>query len=216
MLISFDSRLQFCRRWIATDDCFCANETGNGSHRRWRIGVGMRKSLRGFTLLELLVVIGIVASLCAIVLGLGRRALEAGHIARAQTELAALSSALEEYRRSCGDYPRTADAAQFLQALIGRCGPTGEATSIHGFVEIGKLSVENTADPFIDPGAVLVDPWGDRYVYTYKTLSPWNNASYVLYSIGPDALDSAALLNGGFVNPAPMENADNLYANQPR
>ncbi len=192
MLLSFDYYLQFCRRFRS------------------------RPRPRGFTLLELLVVIGIVASLGAIVLGLGRRAVEAGHLARTQTELATLSAALEEYRRVCGDYPRTEDAAQLLQALIGRRGPTGDVISIHGFIEAGKLSAENAADAFIDPAAVLVDPWGKRYVYAYKTQSPWNNTSYILYSIGPDGRDSATLLNGGFVNPAPMENTDNLCANQPR
>ncbi len=216
MLLSFDSCLQLCRRWIALGIRLCANGAASGSHRQRCGRLRSRRRHRGFTLLELLVVIGIVASLGAIIIGFGRRAVEAGHIARAQTELAALSTALEEYRRACGDYPRTADAAQFLQSLIGRRGSTGEAISIHGFTETGKFSVENAADPLVDSAAVLVDPWGRRYVYTYQTQSPWNNASYVLYSIGPDGRDIAALLNGGFVNPAPVENADNLCANQPR
>ena len=72
----------------------------------------------------------------------------------------------------------------------------------------------NTSDPYTSPSAVLLDPWGQPYVYAYKTQTPWNNASYVLYSAGPDGIDSPALQPGGFPDVAPAANLDNIHANR--
>lgn len=174
-----------------------------------------------FTLLELLAVITIVALLAGIVLGAGRRASGAGKIARAKAELAALSAALEGYKRSHGDYPRTDDAARLLQSLIGRRGP-GDAIidgrsllDAAGFVIARPASPDTPTDPFGDTGAVLIDPWSRPYVYAYKVpAGGWTNSGYLLYSPGPDGKDAPALLPGGFPDPAPSENADNLHANR--
>jgi type II secretory pathway pseudopilin PulG len=172
--------------------------------------------MSGFTLLEMVAVIGLIAALSGIVIGFGRHAVEASHGARAQTELAALATALDEYQRICGDYPRTNDESRLLQTLIGRRSPSDETIAIPALIEVTRFAVENESDPFSDSTAALIDPWGRRYRYAYKTLSPWSNSSYVLYSTGPDGRDSPALLAGGFVDRAPVENTDNVYANQSR
>lgn len=170
------------------------------------------KQWRGFTLLELLAVIAIIAVLCGLVIGGGRRANESAKSAQARAELAALAVALEEYQRICGDYPQTDDSARLLQSFIGRRGPRHALIAIHSLIDLTKFSTEPADDPRENPSTALIDPWGRVYRYAYKTQSPWDNSSYVLYSIGPDGRDSAALAAGGFSDPAPRENADNLYA----
>ncbi len=166
-----------------------------------------------FTLLEIMVTMAIVAALGAIALHGAHRASQASRVARAKAELAVLATALEDYRRMCGDYPRTNDASRLLQALIGQRGPRDEAVRLHSFVELARFSVSGVSDPFSDATAVIVDPWGRSYRYAYRTQSPWDNPGYVLYSVGSDGLDSAGLLPGGFADSAPLENTDNLYAN---
>jgi prepilin-type N-terminal cleavage/methylation domain-containing protein len=64
----------------------------------------------GFTLLELLVVIALIATLSSLLLGAGSYAFESGRISRTRAELAAWSAALEAYRTAHGDYPRSLDA----------------------------------------------------------------------------------------------------------
>jgi prepilin-type N-terminal cleavage/methylation domain-containing protein len=168
-----------------------------------------------FTLLELLAVVSIIAVLAGIVLGVGRRAAEAGKTARAKAELAALTAALESYKRDYADYPQTNDAARLLQSLIGRRGPTNAAITGRPLLEMARFATAGSRDPFSDSSAVLIDPWGQPYLYAYKTpASGWTNPGYVLHSVGPDGRDSP-LLPSGFPDPAPQATADNLYANRP-
>ncbi len=174
------------------------------------------RACRAFTLLELLAVLGIIAVLAAIVIGVGRRASESGKAARAKAELATLGAALESYRLAYGDYPRTGDAAIMLQSLLGKKGPAGTTLPTAGrpLLETARFTFRNGADPFTDASAVLLDPWERPYVYAYKSVTPWTNPSFVLYSAGPDGLDTPTLLAGGFPDVATAGNADNLHASR--
>jgi prepilin-type N-terminal cleavage/methylation domain-containing protein len=175
----------------------------------------------GFTLLELLTVIAIIGILAGIVIGVGRRATESGKGSRARAELAVIGTALESYRRIYGDYPQTDDEARLLQSLIGKAAPKGEPMTgrvlleMAKFAEAAPMAPTVPVDPFVNPGAVLLDPWGQPYVYVYKVpATGWANSSYVLYSIGPDGRDVPALLPGGLPDATPADNTDNLHANR--
>jgi general secretion pathway protein G len=158
-----------------------------------------------FTLLEVLTVVTLVAILAGLVLGVGGRAIEAGRAARARAELAAVAAALEAYKRTYGDYPRTDDASQLLRALLGQRGPAADA------IIAGRPLLENARFSIV--GGVLVDPWERPYVYVYKTPAVgWTNPSYVLYSAGPDRSDFSRLMSGGFPDATAPGNEDNIHA----
>jgi len=170
----------------------------------------------GFTLLELLAVLGVIAILAGIVLGVARRATASGHEARARAELAVIAGALEAYRREQGDYPRTDDAALLGQALLGRRDPDGRAIATSPVLEWQKLTWAEARDPRTDPAARLLDPWGRPYRYAYRVPpAGWSNSGFVLYSAGPDGRDQPALLPGGYPDLAAEGNADNLWASRP-
>ena len=59
-----------------------------------------------FTLIELIVVVGIIAVLAALVLSTVGYARKKGARARAETEIAAMSAASENYKADNGIYPR--------------------------------------------------------------------------------------------------------------
>jgi type II secretory pathway pseudopilin PulG len=164
-------------------------------------------------LLELLVVIGVIAILTGVVIGVGRRASESGRISRARAELAALSAALDAYKLTYGDYPRTDVPARLLQSLIGKRSPTYLPMTGRAVIETARFTIAGALDPLGNESAELVDPWEHPYRYAYKSQAGWTNPSYVLYSAGPDGLASTTLLPGGFPDVAAAGNADNVSAN---
>jgi prepilin-type N-terminal cleavage/methylation domain-containing protein len=169
----------------------------------------------GFTILELLLVVALVAVFSGMVLGIGRYVRNKGRATRAVTELASLAAALESYHLTYGDYPRTDQAGGLLQALVGRRGPTGDSIAGRPTIEVARFSLGPDGDPFLNETTELLDPWGEPYGYAYKSELPWSNPGYVLYSAGPDGSFSAALLTGGFPDYLGSGNADNLWANPP-
>ncbi len=120
----------------------------------------MLRSSRGFTLVELLVVMVIIGLLAALVapklfpkLGKGKQA-----AAKAQIEL--IGQALDHYRLDTGLYPTT---DQGLNALMSNPG------------------VEKWQGPYLKKGLPL-DPWGKPYIYQ----QPGSHGDYDLYSYGRD------------------------------
>ena len=120
-----------------------------------------RAASRGFTLLELLVVMVIIGLLAGYVgpklfAQIGKSETK---VARAQID--ALQKALDQYRIDTGRYPVT---AQGLAGLVQR--PADEP---------------RWSGPYLAK-AVPMDPWGRPYLYT----SPGQHGEYDLQSLGKD------------------------------
>lgn len=136
-----------------------------------------RRRRFGFTLTELLVVIGIIVALAAIGLPVVLRSYKQASKTRMQADLQTISTALNAYRQDFGDYPRVLDrdgavngrgwnigAAILCKALIGPYGtgvspndpPTLASLSN---VDVGQV-VSNSGGYvalFADPGPVPGD-----------------------------------------------------------
>jgi prepilin-type N-terminal cleavage/methylation domain-containing protein len=224
---------------------------------------GGRFGILGFTLLELLTVIAVIAILTTISIGSVRGAKERANIALARSELAALVTALEEFKRLYGDYPQTGEftqapatptgatnplpgpgvqtaQAKLFNCLTGVFGPRGFTNSdrLNGpnLLDVGKFTLNgtltnqflvpmsNTPNPPSKPeqNVCLLDPWGRRYIYYYKTArnpNQWQATSYVLYSAGRTVAANGAQTPSITVNTGLMlatqtaEMVDNIYAN---
>lgn len=117
---------------------------------------------RGFTLLEIMVVVAIIAILSTVVvLNVAGRTQDAA-VARAKQDVQSLSSALQLYKLDNFSYPST---QQGLEALVARPGGNPPAPNWKRYVQ--KL-----------PN----DPWGNPYQYLY----PGQRGEFDVYSLGAD------------------------------
>jgi general secretion pathway protein G len=127
-----------------------------------RTGISIGDTHRGFTLLELLVVMVILGLLAGIVAPqyFGQIGKSNAKVARAQIE--GFSQALDQYRLDVGQYP---SAEQGLAAL-----------------RIAPANTPRWAGPYLKRD-VPNDPWG--HAYQYKL--PGQHGEYDLLSLGADA-----------------------------
>ncbi|HIA47010.1 MAG TPA: type II secretion system protein GspG [Candidatus Hydrogenedentes bacterium] len=110
------------------------------------------RETEGFSLIELMVVIAIIAMLATAV-GVGMfGALDDANVAKAQAEISSFKTALIAYKIAFKKLPASGEG---LNALVN-----------------------NPKKNFLDANAVPMDPWGNPYVYT---LEGGNNFTIVSY-----------------------------------
>jgi len=128
-------------------------------HRRWAL-----KS--GFTLIEVMVVIAILAILAALIVPKVMSRPDEARVVAAKQDIAALMQALKLYRLDTKRYPTT---EQGLQALVARPGqaPVPDNWKAGGYVE--KLPL---------------DPWSKPYQY----LNPGLHGEIDVFSYGADGV----------------------------
>lgn len=121
-----------------------------------------RRRSRGFTLVELLVVLVILGLLAVIAVPQVAKLLGGAERKTAAIQIDQLSSILDIYRLDVGRYPSNEDG---LNALVER--PAG---------------VERWNGPYLRKAESLIDPWGNPYVYRY----PGEHGEFDIYSLGSD------------------------------
>lgn len=120
-----------------------ANQTKSGSPGTWRI------SRAGFTLVEMLVVLAIIAILATAV-GLSRGGLLAGAKRKtAISDIKVLKTALEVYDTDHGGYPTL---QQGLSALVSK-------------PSIPPVPANYPSGGYLDKKKQPTDPWGSEYIY---------------------------------------------------
>ncbi|MCY4209666.1 MAG: type II secretion system major pseudopilin GspG [Gammaproteobacteria bacterium] len=116
---------------------------------------------RGFTLIEVMIVIVVLSVLAALVVPniMGRP--DEARIAAAKIDLRSIANALALYKLDHHTYPTT---NQGLEALVNK--PAAGGAGYGGYLQ-----------------QLPKDPWGNEYLY----LSPGAHGPYDLYSLGADA-----------------------------
>ena len=117
---------------------------------------------RGFTLIEMLVVISIIGLIMALVGPRVLNFLSQSKVKAAKIQIESLTSALDLYVLDTGQYPSNSEG---LEALMQRPG-----------------TVTSWGGPYLKGNVVPKDPWGRPYIYH----SPSQHGAYDILSYGAD------------------------------
>lgn len=131
--------------------------------RRKRSGTGVGRSRwQGFTLLELMVVLLILALLASIAAPRVTKYLRRAKAETAKIQVNALAAAVDSFQLDTGRFPSDEEG---LKALVER-----------------PSNGENWDGPYIVKRDSLIDPWGKSYLYRF----PGRMADYDVYTLGAD------------------------------
>jgi general secretion pathway protein G len=139
------------------------------------------QSTRGFTLIEIMVVVVILGILAAVILPRIMDQPDKARVAKVKQDLRTISTALDLYKLDNFTYPST---AQGLQALV--TAPSGDPPAPNW-----KAGGYLPAPP--------MDPWNHPYQYSY----PGSHGEYDLFSLGADGKPGGDGLNADIGNWAP-------------
>jgi general secretion pathway protein G len=148
-----------------------------GRRRRARRHAG-RRGERGFTLVEILIVITIIGLIMGVV---GPRVLDRlteSKVKAAKIQIESFTSALDLYFLDTGRYPSSSEG---LGALVQRPG-----------------SIASWNGPYLRGEVVPTDPWGNAYVYR----APGRRGPYDIISYGADGQEGGTGVSGDIANGA--------------
>lgn len=126
---------------------------------------------KGFTLIELMVVVVILAILAMVVVPNVMERPDEARLVKVKQDISAVSSALKLYKLDNFQYPTT---DQGLEALVQK--PSDDP-------------MPKNWKPLLD--SVPSDPWGNPYLY----LSPGENGEFDLFTYGADGVDGGEGMN---------------------
>ncbi|SRR6266540_669541 len=137
-----------------------------------------RTAERGFTLVEVLVVITIIALIMALVGPRVLNYLAEAKVKAAKIQIESLSSALDLYFLDTGQHPSSSEG---LNVLVQRPG-----------------AVAGWNGPYLRGNVVPSDPWGRPYIYR----SPGQNGAYDIMSYGSDGQEGGTGVAADIVSAA--------------
>ena len=128
--------------------------------------VSRGQAQRGFTLVEIMMVVIIIGVLAAMIVPKFAGRTEQAKIARAKSDIAAIGVALDLYEMDTGRYP---ESSEWPSALVSD-QPSGGSSAAQS----------QWKGPYLKKKGAVNDPWGHEYQYTKE------GNSYKLVSLGPD------------------------------
>ncbi|MGF1448080.1 MAG: prepilin-type N-terminal cleavage/methylation domain-containing protein [Opitutales bacterium] len=173
---------------------------------------------QGFSLVEMMVVMGIIIALAALTMGVKQYLDAEAAENTARMEMQVLAAAIEAHKNTYGDYPYGTNERELYEALTGKSRWTPVPGSAPILVEVTELDLQKA---LIDETQMTVfngqftDPWGNAYDYNYRNAptpgsssGPGTEQLYSLFSKGPDGQPGSP---GSSNQQQKQQAADNIY-----
>ncbi|MCY4524416.1 MAG: type II secretion system major pseudopilin GspG [Halobacteriovoraceae bacterium] len=127
----------------------------------------MIKNQNGFSLIEILIALTLMALAGTFVAGKFFQSLHEGRVKAANIQMQSLEGRLKEFRRHCNFYPST---EQGLEALVSK---PASGRDCRNYAQGG----------YVDGDEIPLDPWDNDYIYESE------GSRFTLYSYGADGSD---------------------------
>lgn len=149
---------------------------------------------RGFTLVELLIVIMIIMVLAGLTVGAIRLVMRMRDEAKAKVQIELLATALDSYKATYGVYPPGDGSATSSEGLrTALYPPQGAADGDKVFLQ--QLAPSNgqgwgASGPILDPFKTFQDSGGTKVQSSYRYRSPGTrNLDFDIWSFGQDGVE---------------------------
>lgn len=119
------------------------------------------KNAKGFTLIELIIVVAIMALLTAFIAFISSVMIQRARVAKAQGEMNRLAKAIKQLEMDTGMHP----------------GPTALTTCAH--VAIDDVLLNNSERVGLVGGATMFDDWKGPYIESVPATDPWGTPYYL-------------------------------------
>ncbi len=142
----------------------------------------------GFTLVEMLGVIFIIATLLGILFPTIAKVRYKAKVVKAQAEIEALAVSIRMYESDLGKYPPSTVSGSEIYDFLGKKIHSGALN-----IDVGPYMEFKSTN--LGPGNIYKDPWGNAYIYAGKDggvgtppppVATHNTFSFDIHSTGPD------------------------------
>lgn len=152
---------------------------------------------RGFTLIEVIVVAGIIAILAGILVPIIFKEIDEARITRAYADVRSISNAIFVFRKDTGRWPIMDDTCAENASMLSGDGTLPSGYDAVGFnpgipssynyhlpVNQNNCYGNSWKGPYI--ARVAADPWGNAYITNAEAFSDFNRPVWIL-SAGPNS-----------------------------
>lgn len=180
----------------------------------------MRRRQRGFTLIELVIVITVIAILAALLAPTILGQVEKSRMAVEKRSIGELAKIFNRFHSETGGWPYLGGAwraSDPIAAASGGVDPTrfnAGDTALHrtiGLPQCSPLNLDNACwgGPYVSAGSSMADvnmrdPWGNTRMFAIIPPVPLGgsvpgapNGAVIIWSTGPDGLDQTGCTTGG-------------------
>jgi len=169
-----------------------------------------RRNQKGFTLIEVLVVAGIIGVLAGILVPMIFDRVEDAKLSRAEADVKSIASAVLLFHKDTGSWPfsnTNGAPTQYFERLdssnsgdpgyTGCSWPNGQYDTFYNHLTVNTRNYSGWAGPYIE--TVEADPWGNEYRLWSRGFTNANEHAWVV-SAGPNGnieTDETASVPGG-------------------